>query len=150
MPGLWGLPFNWLVAWGRSILKRILFFIEKVSVSSNLSNKLSNSGGVVFLVVRYWGCFFLGSMSGSASGEKRKPYQIGLIKWVNEIGSHLKVLSMFVPSKFNICYFQAFQVSNVIKEKYQHNSKQHHFVSKIYCNGLNKHAINIHGKSPPY
>ena len=56
---------------------------------------------------------------------------------------------MFVPSKFNICYFQAFQVSNVIKEKYQHNSKQHHFVSKIYCNGLNKHAINIHGKVRP-
>ena len=72
MPGLWGLPFNWLVAWGQSIFKRILFFTEKVSVPSNLSHKLSNSGGVVFLVVRYWGSFFLGSVSGSASGVKRK------------------------------------------------------------------------------
>ena len=32
---------------------------------------------------------------------------------------------MSVWSKLNICYFQAFQFFNVVKEKQQHNSKQH-------------------------
>ena len=48
---------------------------------------------------------------------------------------------MFVPSKFNIHHFQVFQVFNVIKEKWKHNSKQHLFVSKTHCDRPSYHTI---------
>ena len=40
---------------------------------------------------------------------------------------------MFVPSKHNSRYFQAFQVFNV-KKKNQQNPKQQQLISKIYGN----------------